>query len=150
VLLNRGLTTQDRSPCVTMYSAGALGATYGAAIGLSATLAANFSRLGHHRAASAQPISREANRLRRRMPVNSRKIKAAESPYIALTLRATNKGQEIIFLSPKQAPVTSLKTPMPALAIPLVEPHAACAVLFLWNQHLETCVPAELRAVVSL
>ena len=53
--------------------------------------------------------------------------KAAEPPYIPLTLRATNKGQELIFLSPKQAPVTSLKTPMPALPIPLVEPHAACA-----------------------
>ena len=41
----------------TMHSAGALGATCGAAIGLSATLAAIFSRLGHQRAALAQPTA---------------------------------------------------------------------------------------------
>ena len=114
-----------------MHSAGALGATCGAAIGLSATLAAIFSRLGHQRAASAQLISREANRLHRRMPFYSRKIKAEESPKITLTRWATNKRQEIIFLSSTQATVTSLKTPMPALDIPLIEPHAACAVLFV-------------------
>ena len=66
---------------------------------LSATLAAIFSRLdlGHQRAALAQPISREANRLRRRMPVSSRKIKAGESSQIILTRWATIKGQEIIY-----------------------------------------------------
>lgn len=81
----------------TMHSAGALGATCGAAIGLSATLAAIFSRLGHQRAALAQPISREANRLRRRMPVSSRKIIAAESPQIILRWWATIKGQEMMY-----------------------------------------------------
>ena len=81
-----------------MNSARALGPTCGAAIGLSAALATIFPRLGHHRAASAQPISRAANRLHRQMQVNIRKVKAAESPHIAETLKATNKGQVSIYL----------------------------------------------------
>ena len=124
MLLNRGLTTQNQSPCVAMHSTGALGATCGGAIGLSAALATIFSRHGHHRAASAQPISRAANRLHRQIQVNLRKVKAAESPHIALTLKATNKGRVSIYLSPQPAPVTSLKTPMPAL--PISPCRAAC------------------------
>ena len=68
-----------------MHSTGALGVTCGGVIGLSAALATIFSRLGHHRAASAQPISRAACRLRRLMPVIPRKKKATESLHIAFT-----------------------------------------------------------------